>query len=165
MTKYYIFRHGETLYSKNNLSYPDDSFAIEILPESIPILEKMAEYLKNTHPDYSVSSEYIRCQQSIKIISEISGLEFAADSRLNELGHNNEMFTDFKERLISFVSDIDKKHYKNVVICTHGAVISAVKRILKGIDFERGDLSDYPRTGVILCIENGKVEEIDFNKP
>lgn len=165
MTKYYIFRHGETLYSKNNISYPTDSFAIEILPESIPTLEKMARYLKNISSDYNVSSEYVRCQQSVKIISEISGLEFKKDSRLNELGDNNENFTNFTERLVSFISDIDKKHYKNVVICTHGAVISAAKRILSGTSFERGDLSDYPRPGVILCIENGKIEEIDFNKP
>lgn len=163
MTKYYIFRHGETFYSKNRQSYPEDNFLVEILPEEIPVLEKLAIYLKNISSDYNVSSEYFRCQQSIKIVSEISRLHFENDSRLNEFNH--ETFEELVKRLENFVKDIEEKNYSTVIICSHGAVIAGLKNILTGSEFESRELINYPKTGILTCIEDKKIEEVDFNKP
>jgi broad specificity phosphatase PhoE len=160
MAKYYIFRHGETFYSKSRSSYPEDNFSVEILPEGILALERLAKYLKNISSDFNVSSEYKRCQQSIKIVSEISGLHFENDARLNEF--NRETFEDLVKRLQSFVKDIEEKNYSTVIICTHGAVIAGLKNILTGSEYEKCEMVDYPRTGVLTCIENNKIEEIDF---
>jgi len=161
MTKYYIFRHGETMYSKDLVPYPKNSRSIKILSESIPTLEKIAKYLKKTKPDICISSEYIRCRQSTEIISKISGLNFEKNPRLNE--YSQESFKEFKKRVKRFIYDLEEKRYKTVVICTHGAVIAGIKNYLNKDSFTQNDLTDYPKTGVILCIEGDKIEEIVFN--
>jgi len=161
MTKYYIFRHGQTFNSKNHVPYPEDNFPIEILPESIPVLEKLAVYLKNIPSDYNVSSEYVRCQQSVKVMTEISGLYFDNESRLNEFDKGS--FEEFNKRIESFLNDLNQKNYKTVVICTHGAVVAGLKNILLGKNFDETKLRDFPDTGVLICIEGQKIEEINFN--
>jgi broad specificity phosphatase PhoE len=163
MAKYYIFRHGDTFYSKNRTSYPEDNFSVEILPQGIPALEKIGAYFKNITVDYSVSSEYLRCQQSNKIVGEISGLKFEKDARLNEFSH--EVFDNLVERLESFVGEMEEKKYQTIVICTHGAVIAGLKNILMGSDYEKSEMVDYPRPGVLTIIEDKIIEEIDFNSP
>ena len=163
MTKYYIFRHGQTRNSKYHLPYPRDSRSIEILPEAVPALEKLAGYLKNIKSDYNVSSEYLRCRQSAAIVTKISGLEFEIDPRLNE--KSGESFEDFKKRVKSFLEDMEKENHKTVVICTHGAVIAALKSLLLKGSFRRREIVFYPRPGVLLSIEGKKTEKIDFNSP
>jgi broad specificity phosphatase PhoE len=161
MTKYYIFRHGETKYSKFHLSYPRDSRLIEILPEGIPAIKKIGEYLKEIESDYNAVSEFDRCQTTIKIVSETSGKNFKKEARLNEF--ERESFSEFKNRVKSFVDEIGEKNYRNVVICTHGAVVAALKKLLTGKNIRIIDLPFYPKTGTILRIEGNKIEEIDFN--
>ncbi|HWS48440.1 MAG TPA: histidine phosphatase family protein [Candidatus Methanoperedens sp.] len=161
MTRYYIFRHGDTWYTKNRQSYPVDNFSVEILPDSIPALEKIAKYLKDIHSDFNISSEYVRCQQSNKIVSKISGLIFKNDARLNEFSH--EEFDNLVERLESFVNEIKEREYKTIVVCTHGAVIAGLKNILIGSEYEKSEMIDYPRPGVLTIIEGTSIKEIDFN--
>ena len=163
MAKYYIFRHGETYYTKNLMLYPVDNFSVEILPEGIPALERLAGYLKNIPSDYNVSSEYKRCQQSIKIVGEISGLHFEKDARLNEF--NRETFEDLVKRLEIFVKELKEKKYSTVIICTHGAVIAGLKNILVGSEYEKSEIMDYPRPGVLTIAGDNTIEEIDFNSP
>ena len=160
MTKYYIFRHGETKYSKYGLPYPSDSRTIEVLPEGIPAIKKIGEYLKEIESDYNVVSEFERCQTTIKIVSEITGKKFEKESRLNEF--ERESFDDFKKRVKSFIDEIEVKKYKSVVICTHGAVVAALKNLLINNSLKIINLPFYPKTGVILRIEGNKTEEINF---
>lgn len=161
MAKYYIFRHGDTWYTKNRQSYPMDNLSVEILPDGIPALKKIAYYLKEIPSDFNASSEYLRCQQSNKIVSDISGLKFKKDARLNEFSH--EEFDNLVERLESFIGEMEKKGYKNIVICTHGAVIAGLKNILVGSEYEKSELVDYPTPGVLTIIEDKIIKEIDFN--
>ncbi len=160
MTKYYIFRHGQTKYSKFHLSYPKNNQSIEILPEAVPALEKLAEYLKNIKSDYNVSSEYLRCRQSTAIVTKISGLKFERDPRLNE--KSSESFDNFRKRVKEFLEETESKNYKTVVICTHGAVIAAIKNLLLKNSFKRREIVFYPRPGVLLIIEGKKIEQINF---
>lgn len=160
MTKYYIFRHGETKYSKYSLPYPSDSRTIEVLPEGIPAIRKIGEYLKEIESDYNVVSEFERCQTTIEIVSEISGKNFEKEARLNEF--ERESFSDFKKRVKNFIDEMERKKYKSVVICTHGAVVAALKNLLLTDSLRIINLPFYPKTGVILCIEGKKTEEIDF---
>ena len=163
MAKYYIFRHGDTFYTKNRQPYPEDNFSVEILAEGIPALEKIGAFLKDISSDFNVSSEYLRCQQSNKIVSQISGLKFEKDARLNEFSH--EVFDNLVKRLESFVDEVEKNKYQTIVICTHGAVIAGLKNILMGSEYEKSEMVDYPRPGVLTIIEDKKIEEIDFNSP
>jgi broad specificity phosphatase PhoE len=164
MTNYYIFRHGQTYNSKNRVKYPKNNFKVEILPEGIPDLEKIAIYLKNIPSDYNVSSEYLRCRQTSEIVTKIAGKIFEKDSRINEFSQKfgQESFEIFKERIKSFLDDLEAKKYNTVVICTHGAVIAGLKSFLLKNTFVGDDLTDYPRPGVLLCVKNKKIEELDF---
>lgn len=163
MAKYYIFRHGDTFYTKNQQPYPEDNFSVEILPQGIPALEKIGAFLKNISSDFNVSSEYLRCQQSNKIVSGISGLKFENDSRLNEF--SNEVFDNLVDRLENFVKKMEEKQYETIVVCTHGGVIAGLKNILTGSEYEKSEMVDYPRPGVLTIIADKKIEEINFNSP
>ena len=160
MTKYYIFRHGQTRNSKFHLPYPKNNRLIKILPDSIPALKKMAEYLKSISSDLSASSEYLRCQQTTKIISKITGVKFKKDSRLNEFGR--ETFIEFTDRIKDFLEEVEKNKYETVVICTHGAGISTIKNLLIKGRMKRIELPFYPKPGILLCIEGKKIQKIDF---
>lgn len=161
MTKYYIFRHGQTLNSKFHLPYPKNNKSVEILPEGIPALKKLAKYLKNIKSNHNFSSEYLRCQQTTAIVANISGLKFKKDKRLNEKSGEN--FSDFKKRVKDFVDEIDKMNYEIVVICTHGAVIAALRKTLLKKSLRITNLPFYPKTGVLMKVYGKEIEYIDFN--
>ncbi|HBP51546.1 MAG: hypothetical protein US68_C0010G0044 [Candidatus Shapirobacteria bacterium GW2011_GWE1_38_10] len=164
MTKYYIFRHGETYNSKNRTNYPINNFEVKILPEGIPVIKKLATYLKEVKSDFNVSSEYLRCKQTTEIVTKITGKNFETDSRINEFSRKlaQESFEIFSERIRNFLDELNSKNNKTVIICTHGAVIAGLKSYLLKNTFERDDLIDYPRPGVLLKIEDRKIETIDF---
>jgi len=162
MAKYYIFRHGQTLNSKFHLPYPKNNRLIKILPDSISTLKKMAEYLKNISSDLNVTSEYLRCLETTKIITKITGQKFKKEPRLNEF--NQETFLEFTRRIKDFLEEVDKNKYQTVVICTHGAVISTIKNLLIKGRMTRKELPFFPKPGILLCIENKKISKIDFNK-
>jgi len=161
MTKYYIFRHGQTLNSKFHLPYPKNNKSVEILPEGIPSLEKLAKYLKNIKSDHNFSSEYLRCQQSTAIVTKISGLKFKKDKRLNEKSGEN--FSDFKRRVKDFLDEVEKKNYETVVICTHGAVVAAMRKFLLKKSLKITNLPFYPKTGVLMFVKRKEIKYIDFN--
>ncbi len=161
MTTYYIFRHGQTKYSKYRLPYPKDNRLVEILPEGKVAIERLGKYLKDIKSLKNFSSEYYRCRETVKIIGKISGLKFKKDKRLNEKSGEN--FSDFKTRVKDFVEEIEKKEYKTVMICTHGAVIAAIKKMLLKKNLRITDLLFYPKTGVLLIVKGKEVEKIDFN--
>ena len=160
MTKYYIFRHGQTFNSKFHLPYPKNNKSVEILPEGIPTLERLARYLKNIKSNHNFSSEYLRCQQTTKIIDEIAGLKFKKEARLNEF--NQETFSEFTSRIKDFLEEVEKRKYQTVVICTHGAGISTIKNLLIKGRMKRRYLPFYPKPGILLCIEGKKIQKIDF---
>ncbi|MBI2074742.1 MAG: histidine phosphatase family protein [Candidatus Levybacteria bacterium] len=156
---FYIFRHALATHSKSG--YGDKIISAEILPEAIAPIEKMANFFKNISSDYNVSSEYLRCRETAEIISEITNKNFIFDSRLNEF--HQETFPQFKNKISSFLDDIKKKRYKNILICTHGAVIAGLKNFIVNGDFNANQLFDYSDCGVLEIIENGRVKKINFN--
>ena len=161
MTKYYIFRHGQTKYSKYHLPYPKDNRFVEILPESKVAIEKLAKYLKKIKSLKNFSSEYRRCQQTAEIVTKITGLKFKKDKRLNEKSGEN--FGDFKARVKDFIEEIEKKNYEMVMICSHGAIIAALRKMLLKKSLRITNLPFYPKTGVLMIVNGKKIEYIDFN--
>lgn len=161
MTTYYIFRHGQTKYSKYHLPYPKDNRFVEILPEGRAAIERLGKYLKNIKFSKNFSSEYHRCQQTTEIVNKFSGLKFKKDKRLNEKSGEN--FGDFKARVKDFVEEIEKKNFETVVICTHGAVIAAMRKMLLKKGLRITNLPFYPKTGVLMKVVGKEIEYIDFN--
>lgn len=162
---FYIFRHGDTSQSKNPLSkivHHSDTHNLPILPDGVNALKKEGEFLKNIKTGANFCSPYLRCRESAKIVSEKSNKDFKTDSRLGEL-EGKESFNHFKNRVESFLDEIKKKNYESVAICTHGAVIAAIKHIKKDNKFYFFQVFDYPRPGVLTEIKNGKITTRNFN--
>ena len=166
MTDYYIFRHGDTTQSSKRLIgifRNSNSFDLPVLPKGIPALEKIGKYLKDVPTQKNFVSPFIRCIDSAKIVSRISGKKFIIDDRIRELENNGEKFTNFRSRVGDFITDLEKNNYSAISICTHGAVIAALKHLLTNGKFCFFQIIDYPDPGNLTIIKNGKIEKIYFN--
>jgi broad specificity phosphatase PhoE len=167
MTDFYIFRHGDTAESGNLLiklfGHKGDSHHLPILPKGVPALEKIGQYLKNIPTDADFTSPYLRCIDSAKIVCGITGKVYQPDERLNEFEKNGEGFPNFKKRVVNFFNEIGGKNYSAVSICTHGAIISALKHLATGRKFSFFQVLDFPSPGNLIIIKNKEVKRIDFN--
>ena len=164
----YILRHGDTIETSSLYSrifgHRHDSHDIEILPKAVPALKKIGEYLKNVPTDANFTSPYSRCVNSSKIVGDAAGKTFQTDDRLAELEKNGESFPAFRDRVGSFLDEINQKNYSAVSICTHGAVITALEKLATKGTLYFYQIFFYPNPGELLIIKNGKVSKIDFNK-
>jgi len=164
MTRYYLFRHGQTFFSKFHLPYLWNSFSVKILPESIPSLERIATYLKDIPSDLNTSSEFKRCVQSTRVITKIIGNKFYIDPRLNEYHLYRETLGTLRKRIRSFIAEVEQKKFQTVVVCTHGAIMASLKHLLLNDRFSVKQLYDYPKPGILIHIEGKKINQIDFNR-
>ncbi|QQS39235.1 histidine phosphatase family protein [Candidatus Woesebacteria bacterium] len=171
---FYILRHGETFSSKeNDAGYGDKQLTTEILPEAIPAIIRMANYLKVIHPDHAAASEILRVQETVAIATRITGVEFTSDPRLNEMLDERNLepeypysgyFEDKKNMVIDFINEMKTKKYKTVFVATHGIVIAALKHLVTTNSFTVEEVGDYPEPGVLTIINNTTIEEVNFNK-
>jgi broad specificity phosphatase PhoE len=161
---YYIFRHGETFVTKSKglRLYGLHSRSIGILPEGIPTIKRLAEYLKDISTDNNVCSEYLRCKETAKIVTDITGKKFTYDPRLNE--YFFESFWHFKNRIKNFIDESESSKNKTFLICTHGAVVSGLTRLLLAGKFNPMQALMFPRPGVLTIISGKDIYAIDFNK-
>ena len=162
---YYIFRHGETYYSKNDVLYEDNNMTAEILPESIPVSERMANYLLDKIDDQNYTSPFIRAVQTVDIITKITKKKFLPDERLKEegLSRAEETFRQLEGRLKNFINEIEGKKFNNVAICSHGWPIATMLAILIKGKVNRTDLGNFPKCGQLLIVENRSLKTLDFN--
>lgn len=162
MTTFYIFRHGQTYATWNRIPYGETVYSADIIPQGIESIKKIGKYLKDIESDYNVSSEFKRCRETVEIISKITGEEFKFDKRLNEnIEEDKNMFI---KRVKSFVDETKKKNFQNIVICTHGAVISVIKYLILTGKTTNIKLADFPPPGVLLVIKERMLKEMNFNK-
>lgn len=152
----YLVRHG--LSTLNKRGYGRKKLTADLLPQGIIESEKAAHYLKNIPDSYNLSSEIPRCKQTAEIITRITGKSFHFDKRLTEFYH--ETFTDFKKRIIDFLENLSTVPEENIIICTHAAVIVAIKYLLLEDKFIFKNLSDEPLEGEIIVIKNKKHKKI-----
>ncbi len=162
MKTYYIFRHGDTFATKTGEDYGDQILSAPILPESKVYLEKLAYYLKPISDVYCLSSDILRCCQTATIVGDIMQQNFVIDTRLKEF--HMETLDDFINRIEEFVADMELHPHNNIVICTHGACIGALKHLLLTNEITEESLLDYPDPGVLTIITNASIKEIDFRK-
>ncbi len=159
---WYICRHGQTYFSKNDIDYGREIHSAEILDEGRPVTKKIAHFLSGIPTDVNLCSEYKRCRQTAEIISKITNKEFIFDSRLNE--YFDESFDHLRSRVQNLIQEMEEKKYKNILIVTHGGVMSALKYLLTVGKYEDKNLMDYPPTGNVLKITNNNLEILNFNE-
>jgi len=161
VTTYYLFRHGQTYATKYHLPYFFNPH-IGILPGAAPALKRVAAYLQTIPSDLNVTSAFKRCRQSADIVTKITGQPFVVDPRLNE--YYLTTFSSFTARLKNFLSETDQKNYQNVVICTHGGIMSGLKHLIMENNFKFTQLPDYPLPGILLIVDRQHCRQIDFTK-
>lgn len=161
MKTWYLFRHALSTYSKHG--YGDEVLSAQILPSETKPIEQMAQYFLKVPNSINFSSEIIRCIQTAQIISKPTGKQFATDKRLNE--YHGESFEEFTIRVTSWLDGIEASQTasENILVCTHGAVIAALKHIILKGTFSEDNALDYPECGELWIIRDKKVESIDFN--
>lgn len=157
---YYIFRHGLATHSTKG--YGAYIVTQGILPKSIPSIKKLANHLKSVENPASFSSDIIRCRQTAEIVSNSTGFQFTFDKRLDELMYD-ESFEDFKKRIESFLEDVQRLPNKNILICTHGAVIAGLTDMLTDKEFTPDHVTIHPLPGVLRIIKDRKTEDVNFN--
>lgn len=162
MTTYYIFRHGQTYFSKNEVPYGSQIENAPLLPEGKPIIRKLAEYLKSKPTDANFTSPYLRCVKTSNIVSKITGKVFTIDNRLHDF--NAESIDTMVKRLKDFLDEVAKANYESVTICTHGYPIAVLKGLLTKGKCKIADLQHYPPTGTLLVVHTNSSELLDFNK-
>jgi broad specificity phosphatase PhoE len=163
---FYIFRHGETFQTKHDVHYGSKIETAEILPEGIPAIKRVANYLKdktsNKKGEY-FSSPYLRCKQTVEIVKKIVNKKFKFEKYLGEYREDKETFGEFASRIDNFLKELKNVKIQNVTICTHGGVMAGLKHFILNGKFEEIDLYDFPKPGVLLEMKNGKMNRIDFN--
>ncbi len=161
--KIYIFRHGVTIATKENKFYGWKILHARIFEaESRPFLERMAHYLQDIPTDYNTCSPLIRCVETAKIVSDITNKLFSIDWRLRE--YLIETTGMFRGRVQSLINDLNQSPHQTVMICTHGAVIAALKNLLITGQYVRNNIIDYPPPGILWIIDTStkQLETIDF---
>lgn len=162
---YYIFRHGETYYTKNDFHYGENYASAEILPEGIPAIEKLGEYLKDKLMDNNYTSPFKRAIQTVEIVERITGKKFIPDERIREegLSRATETLEQLEERLSDFIKEMENKNTKCISVCSHGWPIAALVSILTKSYVTKYDLSNFPKCGVLTIIEGTALKTLDFN--
>lgn len=156
----YLFRHAKATGS--DVGYGDKIVTATIVPEGIPPIERMAEYLRAVEGSANYSSEFIRCRQTAQIVTRITKKEFTTDKRLNE--YYEESFGAFGARVNAFLESLSSARESSVLLCTHGMVIAAVKHMILEGRFMEADKLDYPKTGELWVVNDARVRAIDFNR-
>ncbi len=169
--RFLIFRHG--LATRNPNGYGEQILSAPLLDEGIPAIEKLGLFLAKSAGDFQYCSEILRCRQTAEIVTKITDKQFVFDARLNE--YHQEPFPQFVERVDSFLVETIEKadRFKQtrdateepvtIWICTHGAVIAALKHLLLEGSFSQENELDYTQPGELLEIWKKSLQLHIFN--
>lgn len=161
---FYIFRHGETFETKNNIPYGERVYSADILPEGIPAIERLANYLKGAKTDANFSSPFKRCVQTTNIVTKITKKDFVLDDRIGEFVREKETFEILFKRIKNFTHELKDKNYHNIAVCTHGYPISALTQLISKGKISEEQLDSYPHPGILIEIKDKNAKFIDFNQ-
>ncbi len=113
--KYFLLRHGQTIYQKQNIetNYPEDaSHTLSITDEGKDMIKMAAESLREKNIDLIFASPFLRTKQSAEITSEILKIEnINYDDRLIDIKMGEfagRPFEDYK----NFFGDISERFEK-----------------------------------------------------
>jgi broad specificity phosphatase PhoE len=158
---FYLVRHGLATHSTHG--YGKRKLTAALLPEGVPAIQKMAQFLKTVPTSTNISSEIIRCRETSAIIEGVTGKKFIFDARLNEDYH--ETIGELRTRVHSFLDSVFKSSHTHIIVCTHGVIVSAIKNLLVNGAFVTRHMRtyDYPQTGELMIIEGKNIRLINFN--
>lgn len=146
---WYLFRHGQTLFTKFSIPYGPFVKSASILPEGRIQARTIGEELKNKNISAFFASPYKRCRQTADIVSSITKSPFEFDDRLREqeILNGKESFSEFSGRINAFISDTKAKGHKSVAVCSHGWPLAILATLIKKGTASEADLHVYPKPG------------------
>lgn len=149
----YLFRHGETYYSKYDVSYGDAIESASILPEGKKQAEKIGLRFKNEGVSTIYSSPIKRCIQTVKAIKKgypQTRIVYRQSLEEEKISRGLENLEDLRIRMGEFLLEIKNSDLQKVGVCTHGWPIAVLIAILKKGRVERKDLDNYPKSGELV---------------
>ena len=158
----YIFRHGETYFSKRKIPYGSQVESAKILPEAIPVIVRLADFLQGINTDANFTSPFIRCIQTTKIVEKVTKKKHKVDNNLRDWNPETETVEDMINRLKIFYSQLKTTNFSAVSICTHGYPINTLIALETKGQASPSDLQNFPETGVLVIIKDKKVKYKDF---
>jgi broad specificity phosphatase PhoE len=162
MKTFYIFRHGQTYFSKSEIPYGENELTAHILPEARESIEKMGRFLASVNVDQAFRSEFLRCKETAQILESQKVTHFDPNPLFSEFVEPDfEVFLTRMEEAKRFLLSLSANTF---ALCTHGAVVAALQKLLLDESFHAHELMYYPKTGVVVKVSGGKVENIDFNQ-
>jgi broad specificity phosphatase PhoE len=158
---YYIFRHGEAVSNKKNVSssWPEKFFN-PLTFRGKQQIKRVIPRIKKLKIDLIFSSDILRTKQTAEIIAKVLKLRVKFDKKLREINtgifnggpldkwyefyrqnteffikkpkNGGENYREVKERAKNFLKKIDKK-YKNkkILIVGHGGVFENMQALIK----------------------------------
>jgi len=175
--KLFVVRHGQTNYNLKHLCNDDPKINVHLTEEGKKQAGIVANELKNIQFDAVFISEIPRTRVTAELITRNRNLIFNVDDRINDRKtgyegrstiefneimkedpfnkkiNDGESFQDEKERVFSFLGELSKLDYENVLIVSHHEIIKIITgHFNKLTDQEMWDLK----------IPNCMVQEFDL---
>jgi len=158
--KLIFVRHGQTISNIKNICDDDPSKKTALTNKGEAQAQKAAEVLKNKKIDLIFTSEFFRTNETADIINQYHNVKIKVDKKLNDRKtgftgkseliflkflknsgdfwnskhKNGESFEDEKKRMISFIKDLKKLSYDNVLIVTHMEPIQLIKGYFEDLE-------------------------------
>lgn len=153
---FYLFRHGDTYYSKHGVPYGKQIESAEIVPDGISQTKEIAAKLNKEGVGVIYSSPIRRCVQTVEIIKkEVPAIEIVFSQKLEEekVSRGLENLKDLTQRIKAFLDEIKTVRLEKVGVCSHGWPLAVIVAILKKRNILKFDLSNYPKCGELVVID------------
>jgi len=185
MKELILIRHGESQYN----AYLTDHLDSELTPKGIEQARITGKFLKeqfgDIHNFVGITSPYLRCLQTSRIIREETGLEFTVNPGPREImmkyqaaevknqqekfpefiwNHNNDLFfsqesdTQFIARIKAFH---DSLNHEKLVVISHGTPVNTIYEFALGLK-ANADTVNFVKNCSVSYVRNG--EGIWFGK-
>ena len=185
MNELILVRHGESKYNAHLTDYLDS----ELTPKGIEQARKTGQYLREEFPHIQdfvgITSPYIRCLQTSRILKEETGLNFIVHEgpreimvsyQVAEVKNHRYLFPEFdwshehdltfhNENAIQFVARMKAFHdtlkHERAIIISHGTPINTLYEFSVGLP-GGADTTNYVKNCAISYVRKG--EGIWFGK-
>lgn len=163
--KLIFLRHGESNYNLKRWCNSRPTSKVRLTVRGKQQAEKAARILQKENFEVIFVSQLYRTHQTAKIINQYHKVKVIADKRLNDraTGFENqevnlfyewrnqqknpwtcrrqggESFENMKKRFASFLKDLEKTNYKNILIVTHLPILKAARGYFKKLSNKQMD--------------------------
>jgi len=158
--KLMLVRHGQTISNIKDICDDDPSKKTALTVKGKTQAQKVAEILKDKKFDIIFTSEFFRTNETADIINQYHKVKIKIDKKLddrktgftgepertflkflidsgdfwNAKHKKGESFEEERKRLISFIKNLKKSSYEDVLIVTHMEPIQLIKGYFEGIE-------------------------------